>query len=54
MIIELAACLLSGFIEGIQLVFSCGLCELDDVMNNTIGAGIGYIVWWGCRKNENH
>lgn len=54
MCVIIAACLLSGFIEGIQLVFSCGLCELDDVMNNTIGAGIGYIVWWGCRKNESH
>ena len=23
----------------------CGLCELDDVMNNTIGAAVGYSIW---------
>lgn len=39
-----SACVLSVIIEGIQLMFRCGLCELDDVMNNTIGAVIGYGV----------
>lgn len=36
---------LSIFIEGSQLIFRCGLCELDDVMNNTLGAAIGYMLF---------
>ena len=40
-----AAALLSAFIEISQLIFKCGLCELDDVMNNTIGAAAGYGIW---------
>ena len=42
-----AALLLSAFIETTQLLFKCGLCELDDVMNNTLGAVIGYGIWRG-------
>ena len=30
-----------------QLIFKCGLCELDDVINNTLGAAIGYGIWKG-------
>lgn len=40
-----AACLLSAFIELSQLVFRCGLCELDDIMNNTLGAAAGYVLF---------
>ena len=32
---------LSGMIEAAQYFFQIGFCELDDVLNNTIGAGIG-------------
>lgn len=39
------AAALSAFIEISQLVFRCGLCELDDVMNNTLGAAAGYGIW---------
>lgn len=40
-----SAAALSAFIEISQLVFRCGLCELDDVMNNTLGAAAGYGIW---------
>lgn len=43
--VALAAALLSGFIETSQLIFKCGLCELDDVINNTIGAVAGYALF---------
>lgn len=38
----LSAFFMSAGIELMQLIFKCGLCELDDVMNNTLGAFIGY------------
>ncbi|MGN0747551.1 MAG: VanZ family protein [Aristaeellaceae bacterium] len=37
----LPALLLSGLIEAAQLVFGLGLCELDDVLSNTLGAMLG-------------
>lgn len=36
------AAILSCCIELIQLIFSLGWCEIDDVFNNTIGACIGF------------
>lgn len=36
---------LSMFIETSQLIFRCGLCELDDVFNNTLGAMIGFTLF---------
>lgn len=38
----LCGCILSVGIEVVQLVTYLGLCELDDVMNNTLGCAIGY------------
>ena len=40
----LAAFLLSMTIEVTQLIFRCGLCELDDMIDNTLGAIVGYAV----------
>lgn len=37
-------CLLSMSIEVMQLVFKRGFCEVDDVMHNTIGCMIGYML----------
>lgn len=34
----------SGCIEVAQMVFHAGLCELDDVILNTIGMLVGYVV----------
>lgn len=35
---------LSCGIEAVQYVFRLEYCELDDVLNNTIGAAIGVII----------
>lgn len=40
----------SAFIEGMQFVLKAGLCETDDVFNNTIGMMLGYIFWLFCGK----
>ena len=38
---------LSVFIELTQYVFCLGKCELDDVLNNTLGCGLGILLWMG-------
>lgn len=37
--------LLSAFIELTQYAFKLGVCEADDVLNNTIGTVVGFGVW---------
>lgn len=37
--------LLSLFVETTQYWFCLGSCELDDLLNNTIGCGIGNYLW---------
>ena len=50
----LAAALLSLAVELIQGFTGLGLCEIDDVMGNTLGAGIGGWLWYYCSKlNKN-
>ena len=39
--------ILSVFIELTQYVFCLGKCELDDVLNNTLGCGLGILLWMG-------
>lgn len=39
---------LSLLIELLQLVSSRGLCELDDVLHNCLGAAIGVGIWMVC------
>lgn len=41
----IAGVLLSIGIESIQFIFRLGYCELDDVLNNTIGAAIGSLLF---------
>lgn len=36
---------LSCAIEAVQYFWQLGLCEIDDVVNNTIGTGIGIFIW---------
>lgn len=43
--IVIIGCLFSVFIELTQLITARGLCEFDDVFNNTIGAWIGGIIY---------
>ena len=50
----LAAALLSLAVELIQGFTGLGLCEIDDVVGNTLGAGIGGWLWYYCSKlNKN-
>lgn len=44
-----AGCLLSMSIETMQFVFKRGFCEVDDVMHNTLGCMIGYLMFKGVR-----
>lgn len=47
------SCLLSITIELLQLFTKTGLCEVDDVIYNTISAGIGYCIYKFCEKIKN-
>ena len=40
----ISACLLSGTVEFLQLLYRLGFAEFDDVFDNTIGAAIGAFV----------
>ena len=40
-----AACLFSAGIEYLQYRYCLGRCEVDDVIMNTLGAGIGCLAW---------
>ena len=44
-IVLLCGFLLSGLIESAQFLFHLGWCDIDDVINNTAGAVIGYGIW---------
>lgn len=37
---------LSFFIEGLQYFFGLGLCELDDVIGNSLGAWLGWFCFY--------
>ena len=55
-VVVLSAAGLSFVIEVVQLLFRLGLFEFDDVFHNTLGAVIGYGVWWICQNwtRRNH
>ena len=40
----ISACLLSGLVEFLQLLFKLGFAELDDVFDNTMGAAVGAVL----------
>lgn len=40
--VMLCLCLSAG-IELLQLIYGCGLCELDDIMNNVLGGFLGVL-----------
>ena len=37
--------LMSGFIEQTQFIFKLGFAEIDDVVTNTLGGAIGWMIW---------
>ncbi len=40
-----AGCMISVIIETVQLMTERGYCQLDDVVMNTVGALVGYVIW---------
>ncbi|MBE5974646.1 VanZ family protein [Lacrimispora xylanisolvens] len=46
----LSGCLLSIFIETVQYMTQRGNCELDDVIMNTLGTLVGWLVFTGLKK----
>lgn len=47
--------LFSVFLESVQFITGRGYCQLDDVLTNTLGAGIGwgfYKIWMRNRKKR--
>lgn len=49
-VILISSCAFSALIEAAQYFFRLGLCELDDVICNTLGAMIGFWLLIGVRK----
>ena len=39
------ACLFSFLIESIQFIFRIGVFELDDILHNTLGCGVGILFY---------
>lgn len=39
---------ISVCIELLQLIYSCGMCEIDDIIHNTFGGCIGYWIYRLC------
>lgn len=52
-IVAFAGCMFSAFIEITQFFTGRGLCEIDDVFNNTLGAVIGYLIFRSYTKQVN-
>lgn len=50
----LVGCCFSVFIELLQLVFKRGQCEVDDVIHNSLGCVIGFVIVKGIAKFYNH
>lgn len=48
--VALSAFAFSALIEVIQLVFKCGLFEFDDMFHNSLGAILGYVIWYRMKK----
>ena len=51
--VTFAGCMFSAFIEVTQFFTGRGLCEIDDVFNNTLGALIGYLIFRCYSKRVN-
>lgn len=49
----ITGCLLSVAIEILQLITRTGLCELDDIIHNTLGVVIGYGIFYTTTRMHN-
>ncbi len=41
---------LSLCVETVQLVFRVGCFDVDDLVLNTLGAFLGYVLFWACNE----
>lgn len=46
----LAVLVFSSAIEIVQFVVNLGWCEIDDVICNTLGAVLGWLLWIGIKR----
>ena len=46
----LISIIFSAMIESGQLAFQRGWCEIDDILNNTVGACIGFLMYSSIKK----
>lgn len=46
----LSGCMLSIFIETVQWITKRGYCQLDDIIMNTLGTVVGWVIYAGIRK----
>ena len=44
---------ISLFIEILQLLMCRGVFDVDDIISNSIGAVIGFVIIWFCAKLRN-
>lgn len=51
-VITLGGLLLSLLIESLQLLFHCGVFELDDLVKNTMGTAIGYAIFRALNRGD--
>lgn len=51
-VVLVSGILLSGIVEFMQYALKLGLCEFDDVFNNTLGAVIGYGLYCMVKKRK--
>ena len=47
-LVTLLGCLMSSCVELVQMVTRTGCCDVDDVILNTLGAAIGYLLFLIC------
>lgn len=47
--ITLISCVASLFVELIQLITKLGSCDIDDIIMNTLGGFLGYLLFLACR-----
>ena len=48
--VVLLGCITSVVFEIVQYITALGLCDIDDVILNTVGVAIGYFIYWIVKK----
>ena len=53
-LVILMGCLLSCCVECLQFIFRVGSCDIDDVILNTTGTAVGYLLFTICNLIRRH